>query len=691
MNEAYLDDFRRLTVIVETSGDAPSSFRLRGNDEVASLTIESRVHEGNRYKYTLSFDGFVFLNKRYVVEADTGQTMGLYSGKIVRTEAFDDLYAYDGDDLGHTYSPDATRFKVWTPIAKAIKLERIDDDGNTTFHAFHYDNQGVWSLSLDGDHEGVKYRLHADVNGRVVVTHDPYALASTANGEHNVVIDQTKAFGDTMAERPPFSGNPTDAVVYEASVRDLTSDPTLSLDKRSTYLAAVARDLRTPEGRPAGFDYLVDLGVTHVQYLPFYDFEGVDETAPHKHYNWGYNPMQYFVPEGSYASDPDDPYARIRELRAMIDAHHKAGLRVVMDAVYNHVYAPARFSMEKLVPGYVFRYDKKGMLTNGSGCGNDLATERRMMRKLIVDNVMHYATHYGVDGFRFDLMGLIDITTMHRLRQRLENYRKDILVYGEGWNITTPLPDKKRTHHDNPDVLFNIGFFNDAFRDAVKGHTFNLEDKGFALGGRVETKTLAALFKGSPHRFTSPGQSINYVACHDNHTLHDKILAALKDTPEPTRHQHQELATAMCVLAQGVPFIHMGQEFMRTKKMDKNSYRSGDAINRIDWSLVDHHHARITRLKQLIDLRNNEPLLRLASKPTIIDAVDVEKTKHGSVVYRIHGENETILVIFKPRAGTERFTATSDAEVRFTADGQATLKDGVLTLEAIATTVLKGR
>ncbi len=690
MNEAYLDDFRRLTVIVETKGKTPKAFHLRGNDEVAPLTIDTHERVGDRCKYTLSYAGFVFLNKRYVVEADTGQTMPLHSGKIVRTEAFDDLYAYDGDDLGHTYSPEETRFKVWTPIAKAIKLERVDANG-TTYHDFRYDNQGVWSLTLEGDHEGARYRLHADVNGRMVIANDPYAIASTANGEYNVVVDQAKAFGENITPAPEFSGDPTDAVIYEASVRDLTSDSSLNLDTPSTYLAASRHGLKTPCGRPAGLDYLVDLGVTHVQYLPFYDFEGIDETNPQSEYNWGYNPMQYFVPEGSYASDPNDPYARIKELRQMIDAHHQAGLRVVMDVVYNHVYDAERFSLEKLVPGYAFRYDKRGMLTEASGCGNDLATERRMIRKLIVDSVMHFATRYHVDGFRFDLMGLIDITTMHRLRQRLENHRKDIIVYGEGWNIHSTLPDAKRTHQRNDDVVLTIGFFNDSFREAMKGSTFKLDVRGFALGGVSDTNVLERLLKGSVYRFAWPAQSINYVACHDNHTLYDKIQAAMPEVDEETRHRHQELATAMTVLAQGVPFIHMGQEFMRTKGMDENSYQSGDHVNRIDWALVDTHQDAITRLKQLIDMRKREPLFRLKSKPTINRAVQVEKTKQGSLLYQIHGENETLVVIFKPRLGTERLSVDREAEVRFTADANATLLDGMLTLEGIATTVLKGR
>ncbi len=648
---AYLEDFHEITVIVPHTYRQGNvrSFEAHGNDEVIKLETIHKTHLGDECKYVLRFDGYVLLNTTYYINDDMGEKTELYTGKIVRTELFDDIYYYDGDDLGHSYKKNETTFKLWTPVAKYIKVELTSKSGTVTVHPLEYINQGIWETTLEGNYEGYRYRFISYVNGYEHCFVDPYARSSTANGTYSYVINPQKLY-KRKHQRPPFSGKPTDAVIYEVSVRDLTSDPMLQSTYPRQYLGFVEKALKTEKNNPAGFDYLKQLDVTHIQLLPIFDFEGVDETQPEKAYNWGYNPSQYNVPEGSYASDSDDPYKRINELKRLIDKCHKNGLRVIMDVVYNHVYDELTFPFDKIIPGYAFRVDAQGILTNASGCGNDIATERKMMRKFIVDSVLYWTKHFKIDGFRFDLMGLIDVKTMNMLRQKLELYRRDIIVYGEGWQMIGSKTDKTMAHMYNREVLYNIGHFNDTTREHIKGATFNVKDKGYALGQITELNTVRSIIQGSCYSqrlFRYPSQSINYVECHDNHTFYDKASMALKGMNQDLIIKHQKLATSIILLSQGVPFIHAGQEFYRSKKGEENSYKSSDLINQIEWQNVDKHWQDILDFKQLIQLRKTYQLFRLTNASKIQEHTHVRFTENGTCLYELVDEKHHIIVIFK--------------------------------------------
>ncbi|MFH5881977.1 type I pullulanase [Liberiplasma polymorphum] len=690
---AYLEDFHEMTIIIphRYRKNPVESFEAIGNDEEIPLEIVSRQTIGDENKYIVRFDGYIFLNKTYYVYDDQKEKSELYTGKIVRTELFDDIYFYDGNDLGHTYSKKSTTFKLWTPVAKYIKVKLTSPNDEEKIYEATYKKIGIWTVTVEGDLEGYRYQFMSYVNGKEHTFTDPYAVSSTANGTHSYVVNK-KNFYKMRHKRPDFSGRLSDAIIYEMSVRDFTIDESINAKHPGKYLGAIERNLKTKNNHKAGFDYVKSLGVTHLQLMPIYDFETTDELNPKDSYNWGYDPMQYNVPEGSYSSDPDDPYTRINELKEMIDTFHEHGMRIVMDVVYNHVYDVNTFPFEKIIPGYAYRVDDQGILTNSSGCGSDMATERKMIRKFIIDSVMYWVKEYKIDGFRFDLMGLIDVKTMNTLRQKLELNQHDLIVYGEGWHMSAPIPAKNLSHMFNKNILPTIGFFNDKFREEIKGATFNPKQKGYALGNSSHLGVIKHLLLGSvlnKFLFKYPSQSINYVACHDNHTLHDKIKLAFPDKDENFRNHLQKFATSIVLLSQGVPFIHMGQEFYRTKQGVENSYKSPDKINLIDWQLVDKYQEDIKDFKKLVKLRKELSCLRLLNPSEIKNNAFVSCSEAGTCVLEVcKGENHTI-VIFKNNVGEETLSFDETFNILYTSNKHELKAVTEITLNEVSTVVLK--
>ena len=691
---SYLDDFSQITVIVPNKyrEDFVKSFKVIGNDEEIELEIISSEILGTERKYITRFDGYILLNQMYHIFDDYNESSELFTGKIVRTELFDDIYYYENSDLGSSYRRDRTKFKIWTPVAKYMKLELVDKQGETEIVPMEYDNQGVWYLRLKGDYEGYKYRYISYVNGKEHTLLDPYAVSSNANAEYSYIIDPAKLF-KMQTQRPKFSGIPNDAVIYETHVRDFTVSDSINASKPGLYSSFAESGLQTRKGNKAGLDYMVDLGVTHVQLMPVYDFGGVDERDPKKLYNWGYNPEQYNVPEGWYSSDPEDAYARINELRRMIDNLHKSGLRVVMDVVFNHVYDHRIFAFEKIIPGYGYRFDERGIITDSSGCGNDLATERKMVRKFVMDSVMYWAKEYKIDGFRFDLMGLLDIKTMNTLRQKLDRFRKDIIVYGEGWRMPTNIGYDRTAHMYNRHLLFNIGHFNDKARELIKGATFDPSQKGYALGCNAKLDDIKNIISGSSlHKFLFryPSQSINYVECHDNHTFYDKAVLALdKDTKEDEIKKRQRLATSMIILSQGVPFIHCGQEFYRSKNGVENSYKSTDEINQVNWDLVDENMRDIEVIRELLKIRKKFDLFRLTATSKIRDYITITCEETGTIRYQLKDNETDLIVIFKNNEEKETFALDGRYTLLFDGRKRTRRLLSKINVDEISTYILK--
>jgi pullulanase len=685
----YLDHFDELTIIVPLKNYRDSNvYRLIGNDETIDLKIIQKHNIGSEVKLVCQFDAYIHLEMIYHIVDEDGETSELYTGKIVRTDLFDNIYYYKKSDLGFTYTKESTKFKLWTPVAKTVQLELVDAKGQIVLHPMVYQNLGVWRLVVEGDLEGTKYRYQVYVNGKTSTINDPYGVASNANAEYNFIVDMAKTY--PMKHKTDFSGNPSDAVIYEMHIRDFSSDPAAGFKNKGLFLGLTEEGLKTPGGMPVGIDYLKHIGVTHVQLMPIFDFDGVDENHPSDIYNWGYNPRQYNVPEGWYSTNPNDPYARINELKQMIDTLHKHNINVIMDVVYNHVYDVETFPFEQICPGYAYHVDRNGIYTNVSGCLNDLATHRKMVRKFIIDSVLFWVNEYKVDGFRFDLMGLIDTETMNELRQELHNLDEHLMVYGEGWKMYSSNQADRMAHMGNKNVIYTIGFFNDRFRETIKGATFFPEMKGYATGRLDETQIVKELLLGSAHNrfmFKYATQSINYVECHDNRTFFDKCLHMTTDIT--LIKKQQKLATAMVLLAQGVPFIHSGQEFYRSKQGDENSYRSGDRINRIDWSLVDDNAKDIEFFKAVVELRKSSDCFKLRSSSELDQNAEVIVLQSKSIMYQIN-DGHDFIIIFKPTLDSETIVIPEAYRLHLTStEALSTIDSQTYELADIGTYIFK--
>ena len=565
-----------------------------------------------------------------------------------------DEQAYFGNDLGAVYSKDHTVFKVWTPLASnvVLKLYRTGDtDEVISLEKMEKSENGVWSIKIDGDIKNTYYTYLVTVDGKTRETADIYAKAAGVNGKRSMVVDLEDTDPENWEnDHNILLENPTDAVVWEIHVRDFSISPLsgVSPEHRGKYLAFTENGT-TLDGKgeiSTCTDYLKKLGVTHVQILPMYDYATVDEAHPEKpQFNWGYDPVNYNVPEGSYSTDAFDGNVRIRELKQMIMALHKAGIGVIMDVVYNHMYSASGSWFDKTVPNYYFRLTKAGKLSDGSACGNETASEHLMYRKFMTDSILYWVKEYHVDGFRFDLMGVHDVDTMNGIRKALdENIRggEKIIMYGEPWTGGKLGTDVDTCIKNNICKLNNrVGAFNDNFRDTVKGHVFNALEQGFVQSGEFTSELQSCITANciSEKWFNQPSQAIAYTSAHDNFTLYDKLVLSVKNDMSYAERDERliamnKLSAALMLTSQGIVFMQAGEEFARTKFGDDNSYVSSDKINQIDWSSLEKYADLAEYYKGLIKIRKNFSPFR---DPTIRSAklIKFSENLEGAVAYTL--------------------------------------------------------
>ena len=582
-------------------------------------------------------------------------------GSLWDLQTFNDQYYYSGNDLGNTYSSAHTDFRVWAPTADSVDLvtyaSATTPAADGVVYPMDQDVKGTWVKRLEGNQDGTIYVYRAHFAAKVNETIDPYARSVTINGDRGVVVDldSTDPAGWAASTRPDnmgTTGNPTDAVLYELHVRDLSIDATSNIpaEHKGKYKAFTYLGTKYTKGKAStltGLSAIKDLGVTHVELLPVYDFGSVDETGAGNQFNWGYDPKNYNVPEGSYSTNAADPKARIRELKEAILTMHNNGLRVNMDVVYNHVQDSTNFAFEKLVPGYWYRRDATGTKTSGSGCGNDTATEHPMVSKFIQDSVKYWATEYKMDGFRFDLMGLIDITTMNKIRTQLNGIDPTIIMLGEGWDMGT-LPQNIRATQQNSSKIPGIGTFNAIIRDGMKGSVWDENALGWASGrygdfasvqsgivGNAPFPGLAGAWIGG----IEPGQTVNYIESHDNTTLADRLRKSMgMNVPMTTIAKVSKLATGMLFVSQGVPFIHAGQEFLRTKNFNHNSYNSTDEVNSLKWNQRITYASNVSYLKGLLAMRKAHKAFRIPEADSIVENLEFLDGTFGQIGYKINGK-----------------------------------------------------
>jgi len=657
--EAYLDRYDLIVVYIHEQfyQGKSDTFRLRdANGNVQNLMIKSIERSSRAYsKYKLSVPQDIKIGEEYTIIIDYALQCPLRFGYVVRTKQFDDEFYYDGNDLGATYAATKTSFALWAPTATRAKVEIKQNDVEITQEMKRTD-KGVYRAEVQGDFDGASYVYLVKVNGVWTEAVDPYAKSCNANKQRGFILNPKRTTMDLHNADLPRIESYTDIVVYETHVRDFTKQ--FPHPNAGKFLGLTLEGFKTPNGHEAGFDYLKSLGITHLQLQPVNDYTSVDELNIDPYYNWGYDPGHYNCPEGSYAMDPNDPYSRVNELKIAISKLHKVGIRVILDVVYNHMQSQLNSDFEKIVPNYYFRLSENGRPSNGSFCGNDFDSTRLMARKFIVDSIAMWMNDYGVDGFRFDLMGILDVETMNQIRKTAKSINPNVFLHGEGWNMPTILPDELKATLSNQGKLEGIGQFNDFFREHVKGKSSEHEImvKGFCTGDINYIHAIPACMSGCVMNkpgfvriFDSPEKSTNYVECHDNGTVWDKMKVCNSGEDNATRIQRQKMMLGIVLLSQGVPFIHSGQEFCRTKNGVQNSYASSDLINRIDWDRKDKYDLVVDYTKDMIQLRKRLAALRMRTQEeiekhaqfTIIDNRLIEYTLKNVAAY---GEYEEIKI-----------------------------------------------
>jgi len=689
--QAYLDEMQVITIIIPLTHhrDDEGTFTLVNDGTEIPLTIVDQINHHEFIKYICHSPEVVNIGTQYWIKDNLQRETDLQIGAVTRTNTFDDAFYYEGQ-LGVYYQPDYSDFKLWAPTATGVKLKLMTPDrSNQEIIDLTRGDKGVWTVSVHRNLEYSLYTYLVCVNLQWKEAVDPYATAVTANGEEGVIIDltKTKRLKLTM---PPLE-NAVDCIIYETHIRDLTIHPNSGVSHKGTYLGAAEIETKSSNRSLTALSYIKELGVTHIEFLPLHDFAGVDELGQKKEYNWGYNPLHYNVPDGSYSTDPHNPYCRINECKSLIDTIHQNGLRVILDVVYNHVYERENSSFEKIVPGYYFRHDEHGMPSNGTGVGNDIASERKMVRKFIVDSVLFWLCEYHVDGFRFDLMGILDIDTMKEIRSAVDRIDSSVLLIGEGWDLNTPLAMEKKANIHNQSFLERIGQFNDWFRDCIKGSTFNTYDLGYALGNEHYYHMAMQVLAGSigfgnkeEGLFTEPYQSVNYVESHDNHTLWDKLVVCLQGEEQSTIEKYHRLATVMVLLAQGIPFLHSGQEFFRTKKGEGNSYKSSDEINQLDWNRKDEFFHHVNYIKGMIEIRKSHRAFRLPSADLIRKHMCFLSLKKPLIGWNLqdvgtYGPSQSIIVLLNPTKADE-MVSLPEGNWNIMADGD---KSGIIPIHCV--------
>ena len=569
---------------------------------------------------------------------------------------------YSGKDLGLTYSPKAATFKIWAPTANAAKLNLYKSDlGGTAIRSINMNKgeNGIWQITVAENLKNSYYTFQVNIGNtwsEEVV--DPYAKACGTNGLRAQVIDlkETNPVGWAQDKSPNFSvsNKQTDAVIYELHVRDASIHESSGIKNKGKFLGLAEVGTKNSAGQSTGLSHIKELGVTHVHLLPFYDYNSVDETKAAVQYNWGYDPVNYNIPEGSYSTNPADGKVRIKELKELIKTMHSNGLRIIMDVVYNHTALTKNANFNILVPDYYYRKRADGSFSDASSCGNETASDNAMFQKFMIESVVYWVNEYHIDGFRFDLMGIHDIETMNLISDTLHKIKPSIVLYGEGWtSSSSPLPEEKRALKKNAAQLNGIAVFSDDMRDGIKGSVFNIDDRGFATGniGNSESVKFGIVAAGkhpqinyskvnySKEPYTaSPAGLINYADCHDNNILWDKIALSFKEASVAERTKMHELAYAIVLTAQGASFLHAGTEFLRTKNGVENSFDKGDIVNGIDWDLKTKNNTSYQFIKNLVQIRRAHPAFRMQTAAQIATHINFENSQPaGIIAYTING------------------------------------------------------
>ncbi|MDE6586093.1 MAG: type I pullulanase [Clostridia bacterium] len=689
INVADLLDLKRISVRL-----SESSIKLTKDDVVLTdadgKTVEITKVDSNIINLPSEID----ITKKYTLTVTGFAPVTVMPLTYMSSKAFDNAYAYDGE-LGVELKADSTTFRLWAPTASKVTLNLYDagtgEEGKTS-QPLVKGEKGLWSLTVDENLDGKYYTYTVDtmLGSNEVV--DPYARSAGLNGQRGMILDLERTNPTGWTKTPfdnPAVENYTDAEIWEVHIRDFSNNITNSQYK-GKYLAFTETGLKNGSGLPVGVDYLKELGVTHVHLLPSFDYASVDESK-NTQFNWGYDPQNYNVPEGSYSTDPTDGAVRVNEYKQMVQALHNQGISVVMDVVYNHTYV-GDSNFQYIVPYYYYRYKTTmGVNSNGSGCGNETASERAMMRKFMVDSVTYWQKEYNLDGFRFDLMGLHDKTTMQEIEKSVHAYNPEAIIYGEGWtaddstlgksNQSTLAQLESLNKNTSTKGVNGIAMFNDVIRDGIKGSVFDIEDTGFVTGAKstlidkilfgVKGSVEDSDFGGDADWYApNPTAVVNYVSAHDNYTLWDRICYVYGEEEDALELNllRNKLSAAIIQTSLGIPFMQAGEEMLRSKKredgtFDSNSYSSPDSVNNLKWDALEvgsDEYKTMQYYKGLIAFRKSCPILRSVSAfdddGTLI--LSVVETTGALVAFTVKDpeSGEVLLIVYNAETEDQQFT-----------------------------------
>ncbi|MBD5477606.1 MAG: type I pullulanase [Lachnospiraceae bacterium] len=707
-------------------GKPDEVFTLKGANGKA-IPVSKVSVSGNKKEYTLTLgedlSSMEAMAKKYILAFD-GYDYPVAMPSVYSSDEFEGQFTYEGNDLGATWSKEKTTFKVWAPTADKVEVNLYKSGTKGTDDKIESidmtkGEKGIWTAVKTGDLNGTYYTYTAVQDGKSAEACDPYARTTGVNGDRAMVIDldSTDPAGWANDSGPNQGMSYNDSVIYELHVRDFSIDKSsgISAEHKGKFLGLTEKGTTNTTGQTTGLDYLVDLGVTHIHLLPSYDYGSVDETRlDEEQYNWGYDPVNYNVPEGSYSTDPYNGATRVKEMKQMVKTLHDNDINVIMDVVYNHVYNADEFCFNQLVPQYFSRTNADGSYSNASGCGNDTASERAMVKKYIVDSVNYWADEYHIDGFRFDLVGLLDVDTINEVVDTVHQKHPDAVFYGEGWTMNSAVskPNITMATQANSAKTPNFAYFSDTIRDAIKGDNFNVANTGFVNGAIGLEEKIAACFMAATSWCKSPTQTINYASCHDNYTLWDKISVSRSDASEKDRIRMNNLAAAIYMTAEGIPLIHAGEEILRTKPsvnptpdnhgVEHNSYNLPDSVNSIKWGDLDKEAYRNVRdyYKGLIAFRKNHAALRLTSAADVTKNVKYNWITNEVVMFVIGGKDtiasevsDGIVVIFNATDSEQAINLYNNYGV---AEGTWNIcindqKAGIETLDSVTVTGTAGQ
>ena len=625
--------------------------------------------------------------------------------KAINSASFDHHWGYQGE-LGCQVSEEETSFKLWSPTATTVQVVVYESASNdaailktyemqrgNSYSYSHKDNTiGVWNLTVPESLAGRAYQYQINFPHHQSLTRDPYTIATSPDGKRSAILSEKERQVEGFEVKNGTEAtwrleNPCQAVVYEMHIRDLTKSETSGVapELRGTFLGAAQTGTVNHFGQSTAFDYIKELGVNYVQLQPIADRHKEYDADGNVTYNWGYDPQNYNAPETSMSTNPNDPGQVIRDLKTMIQAYHDAGIGVIMDVVYNHTFSTVDAPFQTTVPDYYYRMNRDGSYQNGTGVGNETASEHEMFRKYMIDSLLYWVNEFNIDGFRFDLMGIHDVKTMQMIRWAMDEVDPKIILYGEGWDMGTGLAPYDKAKKDNAYQLPNIGFFNDDQRNAVKGAEVYGDIKSGFVSGAATEPIVAKAILGSRElgSYLSPNQVVNYVEAHDNYNLHD-LLATLHPTEDQGSIMKKvETATAMNLLMQGISFMELGQEFGRTKLVPTgengelthddreramNSYNAPDAVNQVDWDLINERQESIEFIRQIIGLKTNTSAFSYPTYEEVYRHVFVHTAieNSGWIVYEIQGTKEHFLVVFNAKGASFYYENAGNLEMLVT-------------------------